>query len=137
LGEVKYGGFCPVALAASLQTLEASTVTFSGSVADAMCLRLLIRCYATARNRISATVQKYQTEVTIGLTWIPYGDDDKSYFREVVSIEPLKTGQVSIRLGTQLPPDTYLRFRNKAPVASQHWSWLLANARGVPAVERH
>jgi hypothetical protein len=35
------------------------------------------------------------TEVTIGLTWIPYGDDDKSYFREVVSIEPLKTGQVS------------------------------------------
>lgn len=73
------------------------------------------------------------TEVTIGVTWTPYGDNEKSYFREAVSIEPLKTGQVSIRLGTQLPSDTYLRFRNKAPVATQHWSWLIANAKGVPA----
>jgi hypothetical protein len=73
------------------------------------------------------------TEITIGVTWTPYKDDDVAYYKETVSIESLKTGQVSIRLGTQLPPDSFLKFRNRAPVATQQWSWLLANAKGIPS----
>jgi hypothetical protein len=73
------------------------------------------------------------TEVTIGVTWSPYKDDDVSYYRETVSLEPLKTAQVSLRLGTQLPPDTFITLKNRAPITTKHWSWLIANAKGIPS----
>ena len=72
------------------------------------------------------------TEITIAVTWSPYGDDDKRYYREAVSIAPLQTRQVSIRLGLQLPSDDVYRFRGRPPIATSHWEWLFAGARGSP-----
>ena len=72
------------------------------------------------------------TEITLGVTWFPYTDDDKRYFRETVFIEPLKTSRVSIRLGLQLPEDEVIRRRSKPPVTLNHWSWLITGARGLP-----
>jgi hypothetical protein len=72
------------------------------------------------------------TEITIGVTWSPYKDDDKGYFRERVSIEPLMTSRVSVRLGLQLPPDDVVKPRGRPPKAIKHWSWLVAEAKGVP-----
>ncbi len=72
------------------------------------------------------------TEITLGVTWAPYNDDDKRYYRESVSIESMKTSQVSIRLGLQLPLDDVIRRRNRAPVTMNHWSWLITGAKGLP-----
>jgi hypothetical protein len=72
------------------------------------------------------------TEITIGVTWSPYKDDDKGYFRERVSIEPLVTSRVSVRLGLQLPPDDVVKSRGRPPKPMKHWSWLIAEAKGVP-----
>ncbi len=70
------------------------------------------------------------TEITFVVTWAPYNDDDKRYYRETVSIPPLKTGQVSIRLGMQLPIDSVMKYRAQPPTRLKHWSWLIAGARG-------
>ncbi len=67
------------------------------------------------------------TEIILAVTWSPYSDDDKRYYRVRVSIKPLKTEHVSVRLGMQLPPDTAIGTNT-----SRHWSWLIANARGYP-----
>jgi hypothetical protein len=71
------------------------------------------------------------TEITLVVTWLPYNQDDKRYYRETVSIEPLQTQQVSIRLGLQLPPDDVMRLRNRPPVTSHHWGWTYAGAKGL------
>jgi hypothetical protein len=42
-----------------------------------------------------------------------------------VSIVPLRTERVSVRLGLQLPPDDVVGTRTLA-----HWAWLIASARG-------
>jgi hypothetical protein len=60
------------------------------------------------------------TEITLLVTWSPYGDDDKRYYRVPVSIEPLKTERVSVRLGLQLPPD-------------DRWGFQIMSARGSTA----
>jgi hypothetical protein len=73
-----------------------------------------------------------RTEITIGVTWSPPTDDDKGYFRERISIEPLMTSQVSVRLGRQLPPDDIVKSRGLPPKTMKHWSWLIADAKGVP-----
>jgi len=74
------------------------------------------------------------TEITLMVTWWPYNDDDKRYYREVVSIEPLKSGQVSIKLALQLPLDDVIKRRDAgSPVTMKHWNWLIAGAKGLPA----
>lgn len=65
------------------------------------------------------------TEIILAITWSPYGDDDKRYYRVRVSIEPLKTERVSVRLGLQLPPDDMV-----AAGTMKHWAWLIKSARG-------
>jgi hypothetical protein len=71
-------------------------------------------------------------EVTLVVTWSPYGQDDKRYYSERVSIDPQKTERVTIRLGLQLPLDTQLRNKRGLPIGppSQHWGWNLAGAKG-------
>ena len=61
------------------------------------------------------------------VVWSPYGDDNRRYYRVHVSIEPLKTEHMSVRLGLQLPPDDVVEDR-----MIRHWSWLIAKARGHP-----
>lgn len=65
------------------------------------------------------------TEITLVVTWSPYESENKRYYRVPVSIEPLKTDRVSVRLGLQLPPDDMVGTRTM-----KHWAWLIANARG-------
>lgn len=73
------------------------------------------------------------SEVTVVVTWSPYKDDDKRYYAQRVSIEPLTTERVSIRLGIQLPDDTRLKFRGGrlGPIES-HWGWQIVGAKGHP-----
>jgi len=71
-------------------------------------------------------------EVTLVVTRSPYGQDDKRYYSERVSIDPQKTERVTIRLGLQLPLDTQLRNKRGIPIGppSQHWGWSLVGAKG-------
>jgi hypothetical protein len=68
------------------------------------------------------------TELVIRVTWAPYSEDDVRDFRQRISIAPLTTETIHVRLGAQLPTDTYLLGK-----ADSHWSWLVVNAKGVPA----
>ncbi len=65
------------------------------------------------------------TEIVLAVVWSPYEDENKRYVRVSVSIEPLKTERVSVRLGLQLPPDTVLGAR-----PMKHWGWQIMGARG-------
>jgi hypothetical protein len=71
-------------------------------------------------------------EVTLVVTWSPYGQDEKRYYSERVSIDPQKTERVTIRLGLQLPLDTQLRNKRGVPIGppSKHWGWNLVGAKG-------
>jgi hypothetical protein len=66
------------------------------------------------------------TEVTFQI--VRHGDDQQHYYRELISIAPLQTEHVTIRLGLQLPADTYIKGRTLS-----HWSWLIVQAKGTPA----
>lgn len=71
------------------------------------------------------------TEVTFEITWSPYQDEEKRFFRNRVSIPPMTTSHLSIKLGMQLPPDDMIKTRsNVAPTHLRHWSWLIAGAKG-------
>lgn len=70
------------------------------------------------------------TEFTIVVTWSPYKDEDKRYYRTPLRIEPFATERCTIRLGVQLPPDEYPRYRGRTFPAIRHWSWLIASAKG-------
>jgi len=67
------------------------------------------------------------TEITLALVWSPYRDDNKRYYRVSVSIEPLKSERLDVRLGLQLPPDDVVGTRT-----SKHWAWQIVGARGYP-----
>ncbi|MFZ0798888.1 MAG: hypothetical protein WCA13_16015 [Terriglobales bacterium] len=69
------------------------------------------------------------TEVTFQV--IPTGDSEQHYYRERLSIAPLQTGHVSIRLGMQLPADDYIKLRGRPGGRTQtHWNWLIVEAKG-------
>jgi hypothetical protein len=62
------------------------------------------------------------------------GGDQQHYYRERVSIAPLQTEPVSIRLGVQLRPDTYIKYHGKPGGQTMtHWSWLIVQAKGTPS----
>lgn len=72
------------------------------------------------------------TELKLVITWSPYKEGDKRFYSQRVSIEPLKTEHVSIRLGLQLPPDDppFMRRGRRVGPRLQHWGWLIASAKG-------
>ena len=62
------------------------------------------------------------------------GDEERHYYRERVSIPPLRTAHVAIRLGMQLPPDDYIKVRGRPGRQSRtHWNWLIVKASGISA----
>jgi len=67
------------------------------------------------------------TEVVICITWYPYSESEIRYFRQRVSIFPLTTASLSMRIGAQLPADTSIFGKTQ-----QHWSWLVFSAKGIP-----
>lgn len=72
------------------------------------------------------------TEITLVVTWLPYDDNNKRYYREPVSIGSLKTSPVSVRLGLQLPLADVVKRRNGAPTTMKHWAWAIVGAKGLP-----
>jgi hypothetical protein len=73
------------------------------------------------------------TEVTLAVTWAPYGDGDKRYFRVPVTIQPEQSEHVAVRLGLQLPPDDVLNLGSRKGQTLQHWGWQTIGAKGRPA----
>jgi len=74
------------------------------------------------------------TEVTFQIIRTGDKDDQQHYYRERVSIPTLQTQHVSIRLGMQLPPDDYIKYRGKPGGHTfSHWSWLIVQGKGTPA----
>jgi len=74
------------------------------------------------------------TEVTFQV--IRTGEDEHHYYRERMSIAPLKTEHVDIRLAMQLPPDDQVKIRGKPfgrPLS--HWDWLIVGAKGKHPAE--
>ncbi len=72
------------------------------------------------------------TEVTFQV--IRIGDDEQHYYRERLSIAPLQTAHVAIRLGMQLPPDDQIKYHGRPGGQSlSHWNWLIVGAKGKPA----
>jgi hypothetical protein len=64
----------------------------------------------------SGLTKWHVTELVIRVTWYPYSEEDVRDFRQQVSISPLTTAPVSLRLGKQL---TDMR-------------WVVVGAKGVP-----
>ena len=73
------------------------------------------------------------TEVTFQV--IPTSRDiEQHYYRERVSIAPLQTEHVTLKLGMQLPADTYIKFRSRpGGQTMSHWSWLTVQAKATPS----
>lgn len=72
------------------------------------------------------------TKVTFVVTWAPYGDDDKKYYRVPISIEPLATAHCTFSLAAVLPSDDIYPNKGRAPTAVHHWGWSILTARGRP-----
>lgn len=73
-------------------------------------------------------------EVTLVVVWTPYRDEERRYFQVPVSIEPLSTKQVTVRLGLTLPADeVFPPARTGEPRLIRHWSWLIVGAKGIRA----
>lgn len=70
------------------------------------------------------------TEVTFQVVRPGDKDDDRHYYRERVSIEPLETETASFKLGMQLPADTYIPARGGSKQSVGHWDWLIVGAKG-------
>jgi hypothetical protein len=69
------------------------------------------------------------TEITFQV--IRTGDEEHHYYRQQVSIAPLQTERVTIRLGMQLPPDDQFKIHGRLvgkPLS--HWNWLVVGAKG-------
>jgi hypothetical protein len=73
------------------------------------------------------------TEVTLAVSWAPYGNGDVRYFRVPVTIQPQQSEHVTVRLGLQLPPDEVLRIPSHKAQLLQHWGWQTVGANGRPA----
>ncbi len=108
-------------------------ITYGGFVQNGSQDQLLAGVCGTdaTRNNVDCDVHNglidwNVTEVTFQI--VPHGDDQQHYYRERISIAPLQTEHVTIRLGLQLPTDTYIKGRTFS-----HWSWLIVQAKGTPA----
>jgi hypothetical protein len=59
------------------------------------------------------------TEIVIRVSWAPYSAGDVRDFRQHVSITPLTTAALNLRLATQLP--------------GTRWGWLVLSAKSIPS----
>lgn len=72
------------------------------------------------------------TEVTLVVTWQPPGNDSSRLYNVPITIKPLTTERVTVRLGLQLPPDNFFKFLGKA-TRNTRWGWQHVGAKGYPA----
>jgi hypothetical protein len=70
------------------------------------------------------------TEITFQVMRRDDKDGERHYYRERISIAPLQTETVTIKLGMELPADTRLPLRNRPAQTARHWHWLIVGAKG-------
>jgi hypothetical protein len=70
------------------------------------------------------------TEITFQVMRPSDPQNENHYYREPVSIASLQTETITIKLGMQLPADTYFKKRNGEVDTFTHWSWLIVGAKG-------
>jgi hypothetical protein len=72
------------------------------------------------------------TEITFQVIRGSDPETERHYYRERTSIASLQTETIAIKLGMQLPADTYFKRRNGGVDTFTHWSWLIVGAKGQP-----
>jgi hypothetical protein len=70
------------------------------------------------------------TEITFQVIRTGDPDNEHHYYRERASIASLQTETITIKLGMQLPADTYFKMRNGEVKNMRHWQWLIVGAKG-------
>ncbi len=72
------------------------------------------------------------TEVIVRVAWSPYIDENVRSFKVITNIKPMTTEHAKIRLGLQLPRDTYQGRLTRDPNLQwqKHWGWLIVGAKG-------
>jgi hypothetical protein len=71
------------------------------------------------------------TEITFQVIRTGDREDEHHYYRQRISIAPLQTETVTIKLGMQLPADTQDLIKGKALTPRMsHWQWLIVGAKG-------
>jgi len=70
------------------------------------------------------------TEITFQVIRTGDREDEHYYYRQRISIAPLQTETVTIKLGMQLPPDTYDTIKGRSLGPESHWQWLVVGAKG-------
>jgi hypothetical protein len=73
------------------------------------------------------------TEVTLLVTWFPVEDDNARRFNVPITIKPLTTEHIVVRLGLQLPPDNVFTDPHGKVTAHKRWAWENVGAKGYPA----
>ena len=70
------------------------------------------------------------TEITFQVIRAGDREDERHYYRQRISITPLQTETVTIKLGMQLPADTQVLIKGRAARTLTHWQWLVVGAKG-------
>jgi hypothetical protein len=71
------------------------------------------------------------TEITFQVIRGGDPENEHHYYRERASIASLQTETITIKLGMQLPADTYFKERSGQVDTFTHWSWLIVGAKGT------
>jgi hypothetical protein len=69
------------------------------------------------------------TEITFQVIRTGDREDERHYYRQRIAIAPLQTETVTIKLGMQLPADTQVSIKGRAPKTLTHWQWLVVGAK--------
>jgi hypothetical protein len=70
------------------------------------------------------------TEITFQVIRGGDPENEHHYYRERASIASLQTETITVKLGMQLPTDTYFKERNGHVDTFTHWNWLIVGAKG-------
>jgi hypothetical protein len=70
------------------------------------------------------------TEITFQVIRTGDRENERHYYRQSISIAPLQTETVTIKLGMQLPADTRVSIKGGAARTLTHWQWLVVGAKG-------
>jgi hypothetical protein len=71
------------------------------------------------------------TEITFQVIRTGDPENEHHYYRERASIASLQTETITIKLGMQLPADTYFKMRSGEIKTFTHWHWLIVGAKGT------
>ena len=73
------------------------------------------------------------SEVTLDVIRVASEGDSARRYNVPITIKPLTTEHVTVRLGLQLPPDTVFKSPHGKVTTRQRWAWQSVGAKGYPA----